>query len=275
MTTLSAPSPAPTPPPPSAQRSAYHSVFSQGSSSLAPSSPRIPSLMAGSREMPLPSQTYRQTVNSPPPRSSSSVAYVSRQGPPTPIQSPVHMLNIASRQASGQAAYSSSSQATQGPSHMASQQHPSSHQTYQQHVQTMVNGAHQQQQTPQHRSTLSLAGSGSGQYTISTPPPQTQVVRGSNLSSGQPLTLARSYTPPAVLHPNPTQTQPISNLAYAASGLSPAAGSVHSLHPRHTGPQTLAEPGAGPGPPVLPGHHRVYSQGSNTLPGSLTAQPPR
>lgn len=254
---LTAPSPAPTPPPASAQRPTYHSVLSQGSSSLAPASPRIPSLIASSREVPHPGQTYRPNVGSPPPRSrSSSVAYVSRQGPPTPIQSPVHMLNITSRQPSGQVVYASSAPTPQIPSN--------THATYQPHV--------QQQPTPHHRTALSLAGPGAGQYAVNTPPSQAQVARASSLSGTQPAASARSYTPPAVLHPNPTQTSSLSSLAYAANALSP---SVHSLQQRHSGSGTLTESARGVGLAVQSDHHRTYSQGSNPLPGPLAPHPPR
>lgn len=232
LTNLTAPSPVPSPAP--GQRPTYQtSVYAQ--------SPSIPS----SRE--LPSQpVYRQSMGSPPPRN-SGMAYSSRQGPPTPIQSSASLLNMRQQSTAPYGSTATTPTLSQ----------PGGHQSYQQHVQTMVNGAHQQQA---HRSALGLTGS---QYGHSTPPPQATTSRS---AAGQPpsLSMGRSYTPPAVLHPNPS-----GGLSYASSGPSPAVGPVHPLHARHSG---MSE--ATPGPPGGSHHHRVYSQGSNAgpLPGPLTPQ---
>ena len=261
---LTAPSPAPTPPP-ATQLSTYHSRLSQGSSSLAPASPRIPSLMGNSRDVPHPpSQLFQQTIGSPPPRSrSGSGAYASRQGPPTPIRSPVHMLNITSRQPSGQTVYSSSAPTTQVSPHGASQHSSSSHTPYPPHI--------QQQAPHHHRTALNLAGPGGGQYGLN-PPSSQQLTRGSTLSVSQPSSSSRSYTPPTPLHPNTTHAPPLNGLSYVTHTLPP---SIHSLQSRHPGSGSLTESPHGTAAPVQPDHHRVYSQGSNSLPGPLGAHPPR
>lgn len=258
LTNLTAPSPAPTPSPAPIQRPYQSSMYGQ--------SPAV------SRELPSQTPVYRQSLGSPPPRnSSSSLAYGSsrQQGPQTPIQSSTGLLNMASRPPSGAPAPYGSAASTPTPTHLSASHQPSAHQSYQQHVQTMVSGAHQQQA---HRSTLGLTG---GQYGHSTPPPPATTSRSTAGPPGPPLSLGRSYTPPAILQPNPS-----GGLSYAPGGPSSVVGSVHPLHARHPAAGSLSDaaPGPGPGPPGGPSHHhRVYSQGSNPgpLPGPLNPQPPR
>lgn len=245
---LTAPSPAPTPSPATAQRPAYHgSVYVPSPASHAQAS------AAASREIAAQNAMYRPAVGSPTPRNGSLASYGSRQGPPTPIQSPANLLGMPSRQPTvAQPAYVSAP-ATPGGG-MSAQQH-ANHQTYQQHVQTMVNGAHQQ---AAHRSALGLAGAVA--YGHSTPPPQAQMSRAAGLPGPGPqgMAMGRSYTPPAILQPNPA-----GGLSYAPSG------AVHAMQARPPGPGGLE-----PGTHGAPGHHRVYSQGSNPgpLPGQMTPQ---
>lgn len=246
LANLTARSPAPPSPAPLQQRPSYQSsVYAQS-----------PSLPPSSRELPPQAPVYRQSVGSPPPRN-SSLAYGSRQGPPTPIQSSASLLNMAPRQPSAAMPYGSTA-STPTMTHLSLPHQPGSHQSYQQHVQTMVNGSHQQQP---HRSAFGLTG---GQYGHSTPPPAGAASRP---PGGPPpsLSMSRSYTPPAILQPNPS-----GGMSYAPSGPSPVVGPVHPLHARHP-----AE--APPGPAGGPSHHRVYSQGSNSgpLPGQMTPQHPR
>lgn len=247
MTNLAVPSPVPTPPPGPSQRPAYAPLFAQPSASHLPATP------AGRQEMHPQSQVYRQPIDSPPPRS-GSISYGARQGPPTPIQSAANILNAGSRQLPVQPSYLSSAPTTPGSAHLPAYQ-ASSQQTYQQHVQTMVNGAHQQQA---HLSPVSFAD---GQYGRSTPPPHVQSSRA--LPGPSSLSLGRSYTPPAVLQPSAT-----GGVAYVTGG--PTTTAPVPLQARHAG--SVGEATSGPG------HQRVYSQGSNTgaHPGPLTPQhPPR
>ncbi|KAJ5382041.1 uncharacterized protein N7496_004469 [Penicillium cataractarum] len=225
LSAMPVPSPAPTPPPAGSQRSAYPSVFSQ----------------PGAREMAPQPSAYRPS--SPPPRP-STVAYGSRPEPPTPAPSSSNLFAMAPRQPGSQPSYSPAA-----PSSAAtSQQHG---QSYQQHVQTLVNGSHQP-----HRSTpVGLAG-GPPQYGHNTPPPQAQGRSMPSLAN-----LGRSYTPPLAMHPG--------GMGYAQPPPS-ASGGIPPLHQR--------PPGPGEPPVHTPGHHRVYSQGSaqGGLPGSLhPSQPPR
>lgn len=254
---LTAPSPVPTPASVTAQRPAYHG------SAYAPSPVSHAQATASSRELAAQSQMYRQSIGSPTQRT-SSLAYGTRQGPPTPIQSPANLLGMGSRQPPATVSYASPAPATPGSSHLSAQQH-AAHQSYQQHVQTMVNGAHQQ---AAHRQTLGLA---SGPYGHNTPPPQASVSRAAGLPGPGPqsMSMGRSYTPPAILQPSPG-----GGLSYAPSG--PAAvGSMHPLQARPGAPGALVEtvPGGHPNS----GHHRVYSQGSNAgpLPGPMSQHPPR
>lgn len=247
----------PGPPPTPSQRPAYHTVFTQ------PAHTRSPSLASTSRELPQ-SQPYRPPA-SPSPRH-SVVGYGSRQGPPTPAQSPATVLNMAPRQPSGPP-YAASAQ-----HQMVHQSHPSQggHPSYQQHVQAMVSGAHQQAAYAQ-RGSISLGPPGGAQYGHNTPPPAAQISRTGSVSGpSQPLGAGRSYTPPAPVHPPPTPS--VSSLGYAGSAPQPP-GAMHHPQARHPGP--VVEPA--PGPPSLPGHRRVYSQGSNPgpLPGPLAQPPPR
>lgn len=226
---------APTPPPVS-QRPSYPNVFAQ-------STPGQATVSSSSRDLPSQPTAYRS--GSPPPRA-SSVAYGSR--PEQPHQSAPSSASIFGMSARQSGAYSPAA-----PSTPASAQPHS--QSYQQHVQTLVNGSHQS-----HRSTpVSLSGSTS-QYGHSTPPPPAQGGR-----SMPPLTtLGRSYTPPSALHP--------SMGGYAPPHPS-ASGTIPSLHQRPSGPGSLGET------PAAPTHQRVYSQGSTHggMPGSLhrSSQPPR
>ncbi|KOS39519.1 hypothetical protein ACN38_g9625 [Penicillium nordicum] len=129
LTNLSAPSPAPTPPPTNAsQRSAYPNVFSQVSAQ--------PQMASGSRDMTSQPTSYRQV--SPGPR--SSMAYGSRQDPPTPAQSSASLYGMHPRQS-----------ATPNPV----QQH-----SYQQHVQTMYGHNTPPPQSQAGRSMASLASLG-------------------------------------------------------------------------------------------------------------------
>lgn len=243
LSNLTAPSPAPTPSPAPIQRPSYQSsIYGQS-----------PSMSSSSHDMASQASVYRQSAGSPPPRNSNLV-YGSRQGPPTPVQSSSSLLNMAPRPPSAAPPYGSTV-STPGTTHLSGPHQPSSHQTYQQHVQTMVNGSHQPQP---HRPAFSLGG---GHYGRSTPPPTAT----SRAPPGPPLSMGRSYTPPAILQPNPG-----GGMSYAPGGPSSAVGPVHPLHGRH--PAEAAQ-----GPPGGPSHHRVYSQGSNSGPlsGPMTPHHPR
>ncbi|KAJ5688849.1 hypothetical protein N7462_003241 [Penicillium macrosclerotiorum] len=231
---LPVPSPAPTPPPAASQRPAYPNVFSQAA-------PTQQAAATSSRDMPSQPPVYRPV--SPPPRVGST-AYASRQEQPAPAQSSTNIFGIPPRQPGTQSSYSPATPST--PS--SAQPHS---QSYQQHVQTLVNGAHQS-----HRSTpVNLAGG--PQYGHSTPPPQAQASR--SMPSLAPM--GRSYTPPSALHPGA--------MGYAPPP--PSAGAMPPLHQRPTGPGALGEPSS------TPTHHRVYSQGSaqGGLPGPLHPPQPR
>lgn len=253
---LTAPSPAPTPSPASSHRPSYHaSVYAPSPGSHAQA------VAASSRDMATQNQMLRSTVGSPTSRS-SNLAYGTRQGPPTPIQSPANLLGVTSRQTPATASYASPAPPTPVPMTVPSQQHPSNHQSYQQHVQTMVSGAHQPQA---HRSALGYPGA---QYGHGTPPPQAQAPRVAGLPGPPPqgMQMGRSYTPPAILQ------HPSGGMSYAPGGPAPTVGAVHPLQAR-PGPGVLGD-GGNPGH----GHHRVYSQGSNagSLPAQMTPQhPPR
>ncbi|KAB8264632.1 hypothetical protein BDV32DRAFT_117323 [Aspergillus pseudonomiae] len=251
---LSAPSPVPTPSPAPSQRAYHTNVYAPSPVTHAQAA------AVGSRDLGAQNQVFRPTIGSPTPRA-NAIAYGSRQGPPTPIQSPANLLGMSRPAAS--AAYATPTSVTPAPTHVSAQQHHSGHQTYQQHVQTMVSGAHQQ---PPHRSALGLAGA---HYGHNTPPPQAQGSRAAGLSGPQhqAMSMGRSYTPPAILQPNPA-----GGLSYAPGG--PQAVGVHPLQARGHVSGTLSE--VVPGSHGAPGHHRVYSQGSNAgpLPGPLTPQHP-
>lgn len=224
LNNVAAPSPVPTPSPAS-QRPSYSSAFSQQPTGPAPSGSRDP------REMATQPPTYRPA--SPPSRASS--VYVSRQEPPTPAQSSASLYGL-SRQPGAQSSYS--------PVSSNSVIQPLS-QSYQQHVQTLVNGSHRS--TP-----VSLTG-GPSPYGHSTPPPQAQ-----NGRSMPPLaTLGRSFTPPSAMHASVGGN----GMGYAP----PPAGAMQPLHQRPTGPGSMGESSS------TPTHHRVYSQGSlqGGMPGSL------
>ncbi|KAJ5500875.1 hypothetical protein N7463_008125 [Penicillium fimorum] len=226
LTNLPAPSPAPTPPPTSAsQRSAYPNVFSQASSAQ-------PSMTSGSRDMASQPTSYRQ--GSPGPR--SSMAYGSRQDPPTPAQSSASLYGMHPRQSATPNAVQSHS--------------------YQQHVQTMVSGSHQPQS---HRSTpVNLPGA-SSQYGHNTPPPQSQAGR----SMASLASLGRSYTPPSALHPSMSG----GTMSTYAPPQSSTPGSIPPLHQRPTG--SLGDTVS------TPTHHRVYSHGSAQGGLPPPSQPPR
>ncbi|KAJ5919522.1 hypothetical protein N7454_009357, partial [Penicillium verhagenii] len=237
MNNLTVPSPVPTPPPGS-QRPAYPNVFSQQSSSQV----HGPS---NSRDMTSQPQAYRP--GSPSSRA-SSVAFGSRQDPPTPAQPSASLYGmVAPRQSGGQSAYSPVTPSTPVSAQPLGQ-------SYQQHVQTFVNGAHRS--TP-----VNLAG-GPPAYGHSTPPPQGQTGRSMAALSG----LGRSYTPPAGMHPSMGSN----GMGYAQP--SSASASMQNLHQRPPGPGSLGEPTS------TPTHHRVYSQGSvqgGMPPLHPSSQPPR
>ena len=245
LSTLTAPSPAPTPSPAPSQRPYAGSVYT---ASPAPHPASV------SRELPPQSAMYRPSIGSPTMRN-TGISYASRAGPPTPIQSPSSLLGVGPRQASA------TTYGSPVPAHVQGPPTPVGHQSYQQHVQTMVSGAHQ---PPAHRTPLGFSGGAYGRSTPP-PPPPSQTSRGPVLAGGPPpgMTMARPYSPPTILQPSPA-----AGLSYAAGGPPPPVGAVH---PYQTRPGTLAE--------VVhtPGHHRGYSQGSNVgLPGSGTPQhPPR
>lgn len=238
LNNLPVPSPAPTPPPAS-QRASYANVFTQPNSGQGP--------VSAARDLPPQLPAYRP--GSPPSRS-GGVAFGSRQEPPTPVQSSATLFGIPPRPGA-HPSYALGTPSTPLPS----QPH---NQSYQQHVQTLVNGSHQS-----HRPTPVSLSSGPPQYGHSTPPPQAQAGR-----SMPPLaTLGRSYTPPLALHP--TVSGP--GLGYAPPP--PTTGTIAPLHQRPPGLGSLGEPTS------ASGHHRVYSQGSASggLPGPLhpSSQPPR
>lgn len=221
-------------PPPTSQRSSYPNVFSQPSSGQ-------PAL---SRELLTQPSAYRPA--SPPPRA-SSVAVGSRPEQLTPLQSSANAFGLPPRQTGGHSSYSPAAS-----SNPVAVQTPG--QSYQQHVQTLVNGSHQS-----HRAT-SVSLPGGSQYGHRTPPPA-QAGR----SMPSLATLGRSYTPPSALHPQS------SGMGYAPPSLS-ASGPMPPLHQRPAGSGSLGET------TTNAGHHRVYSQGSpqGGLPGPLqpSSQPP-
>lgn len=229
---MAIPTSAPTPPP-SSQRSSYPNVFSQAPSAQP----------TASRELFSQSSAYRPSS---PPRA-SSVAFGSRPEQPMSGQSPSNSFGLPPRQTGGHSSYSpaTSSSATTTQAHG---------QSYQQHVQTLVNGSHQTQRA------TSVSLPGASQYGRRTPPPA-QAGR----SMPSLATLGRSYTPPSALHPHS------SGISYAPPSL-PASGPIPPLHQRPAGSGSLGESS------TAPGHHRVYSQGSpqGGLPGSLhpSSQPP-
>lgn len=221
LANMTAPSPVPTPPPAPGQRVTYSTpLFGQ------PATSHTHAAAASRQDVPAQSQGYRQPIGSPPQRH-DSIAYSSRHGPATPIQSPGNLLSMGARQPAAQTAI--------GASQLAGHQ-PTGQQTYQQHVQTMVNGAHQH----------SSVSYGEGQYGHGTPPPAVPGTRG--LPGPSSLALGRSYTPPGMLQPSAA-----GGVAYGQGGPS-TAGTVPPLHSRPLG-ETVAGPS---------GHNRVYSQGSNS-----------
>ncbi|OQE35315.1 hypothetical protein PENCOP_c013G06868 [Penicillium coprophilum] len=227
LTNLPAPSPAPTPPPTSAsQRSAYPSVFSQASSAQPP-------MASGSRDMASQSTSYRQ--GSPGPR--SSMAYGSRQDPPTPAQPSASLYGMHPRQSATPNAVQSHS--------------------YQQHVQTMVSGSHQPQS--QRSKSVNLPGASSSQYGHNTPPPQSQAGR----SMASLASHGRSFTPPSALHPSISG----GTMGSYAPSQSSASGSIPPLHQR--------PPGSLSDTVSTPTHHRVYSHGSAQGGLPPPSQPPR
>ncbi|KAJ5223252.1 hypothetical protein N7468_007794 [Penicillium chermesinum] len=236
LNNLSVPSPAPTPPP--ASQRPYSNVFPQPAPAQAPVS-------SSSRDVSAQPATYRPVS---PPSRSASVAFGSRQEPPTPAQSSASLYGIPPRQSSAQ------SFSPAAPSTAAPAQHS---QSYQQHVQTLVNGSHNS-----HRSTpVSLSG-GHASYDRGTPPPQTG-------RSMPPLaTIGRSYTPPSAMHHSVAG----GSMGYAPPPSAPPGPIPGPLH-RPPGALALGDSGSSPA------HHRVYSQGSSQggLPGSLhpSSQAPR
>ncbi|KAK9848379.1 hypothetical protein MYU51_016809 [Penicillium brevicompactum] len=229
---LSVPSPAPTPPPTNAsQRPTYSNVFPQSSGQQ--------SVASASRELASQPSSYRPGS----PGSRSSMAYGSRQDPPTPAQSTTSLYGVHARQSGTPSSYSAAPTPNPVQSH-----------NYQQHVQTMVSGSHQPQS---HRSTPVTLSGGSSQYGHSTPPPQSQAGR----SMASLASLGRSYTPPSALHPSMSGN---AMGGYAAPPPS-AQGSIPQMHQRSVGGGSLGENGS------TPRHHRVYSHGSaqGRVPGSL------
>lgn len=228
-------SPAPTPPPAS-QRPSYSNVFSQ------------PPLTqpTGTRELGTQSVAYRPA--SPPPRA-SSVAFGSRQEPPTPAQPSSNLFAMPPRQSGAQPSYAPATSSTPA----ATQPHG---QSYQQHVQTMVGGSHQTQRS----ASVSLPGDAS-RFGQSTPPPQAQASR----TMPSLATLGRSYTPPSALH----QHSP--GIGYAPPPST--SGPIPPLHQRPAGAGSLGESAP------TPKHHRIYSQESpqGGVPRSLhpSSHPPR
>lgn len=237
LNNLPVPSTAPTPPP--ASQRPYSTVFSQPASAQAPVS-------SSSRDLLAQSSAYRPVS---PPSRAASVAFGSRQEPPTPAQSSASLYGMHTRQPSGQ----SFSPAT--PSTPAPAQHS---QSYQQHVQTLVNGSHNS-----HRSTSVSLSNTHPSYGHSTPPPQ----NGRSMPSLP--SIPRSYTPPSAMHHSAAS----GSVGYVPPPSAPPGVMSTPLHQRPPGSGSLADPAS------TPGHHRVYSQGSTQsgLPGSLhpSSQPPR
>lgn len=231
---ISAPSPAPTPPPGSSQRPSYQALYSQPSASHAPSAAGGPSLGNGTRDVTENSPHYRQAVLSPSTRS-SSLPYSSRQESSTPNLSSANILNLSSRPPAGTGLYSSSP-------HLSSQNPLNGHHTYQQHVQNMVNGAHQHHGAQAHLPSLELGGSSSIQSSH-------HALSGSS----QSLSLGRSYTPP-LLHPQPSASVSVGDHGYGIN----ASATLQPLRPRHPAGGSLSEASS-----AAYGHNRVYSDGSN------------
>lgn len=235
--------------------------------------PLIPS---SSREPPQ-TQAYRQAAASPPQRP-SVLTYGHRQGPPTPVQSPAASLNVPPpRQPPGPgSSFNPIQHPSTSPHPMASQLHHnhSNQQSYQQHVQAMVSGAHQQQSQQVQRPPVSLGpGPGGVPYGHRTPPPPSSATQASRTGGlggpPQSLVIGRSFTPPSAMHQSPTT--PLNGLPYSTGG--PSAPHIsHHPYPRHPGPSQASGPNIDPS---VTGHRRIYSQssGSGPLPGPLN--PPR
>lgn len=236
LSNLPAPSPAQSPPP-GTQRSSYPNVFSQPP----------PTQPTGSRDLASQLPAYRP--GSPPPRA-SSVAFGSRQEPSTPANAATSLFGLPPRQSGPPPSYSPAGPSTASPAQTQGQ-------SYQQHVQTLVNGSHQS-----HRSASVGLPGGPPQYGRTTPPPQTSTGR----SMPSLASLGRSYTPPSALHPTG------SGMGYAPPPPS-TSGPLPSLHQRPSGPGLLGDPAS------TPTHQRVFSQGSSQsgLPGPLppSSQPPQ
>ncbi|KAJ5466558.1 hypothetical protein N7539_009514 [Penicillium diatomitis] len=163
LSALPAPSPAPTPPPSNSQRSGYPAVFAQHG---------VPS---GARDLGPQSSSYRPPS---PASRPSNAAFGTRTEPVTTTQSSNSPFALGPRQMVQQHSFASTASPTPGNT-------PQHSQSYQQHVQTLVNGAHQP-----HRSTpVSMAG-GPSQYGHAPLTPQVSGRAMPSLAS-----LGRSYTP--------------------------------------------------------------------------------
>lgn len=217
-----------------------------------------PPLLASSRDprdIRDPRESYRhQNAASPPPH--QNVIYGSRQVQ-SPAQSPAPSLSMPQpRQASGPGpSYSSSAHPQTSSPHPLAPQHRSSHsghQSYQQHVQAMVNGQQGQPAPSSGRPSIGMAANAPSPYGSSAPPaPQQQHQQQSGGpfrpgSLGNPL--PRPYTPPSGVHaPSPAPT--LGGIPYPNNG----PGGAHVHHNAYPHPHE----------PQHPSHHRVYSQGGS------------
>lgn len=201
--------------------------------------------------------SYRhQNGASPPPH--QNVMYGSRQVQ-SPAQSPAPSLSMPQpRQPSGPGpSYSSSAHPQTSSPHPLAPQHRSSHsghQSYQQHVQAMVNGQQGQPAPSTGRPSIGMAGgppNAPSPYGSSAPASQQQHQQQSGGpyrpgSLGNPL--PRPFTPPSGVHaPPPAPT--LGGIPYPNNG----PGGAHMHHNAYPHPHE----------PQHPSHHRVYSQGGS------------
>lgn len=264
LSSISAPSPVQTPPP-LAQRSGYNVAIGQSSAPQNTPSAASSGHAATALELSQQSQGYRQPVSSPTIRN-SSISYGSRPGPALG-SSQSSLLGIASRPTTNSASFGSPQLAT-ASSHIGRPPPSNSHQTYQ-HIHGLINGSHQQQPAQSHRASLGLGGSPStAHYSHNSPPTSRTGSSAQGPSSLAASSLGRSFTPPAVLQPHPTSTGLTSGLGYSVGRPSGVTGpAAHSLQPRNSSVSGPLAESSSPASYGRPGHHRGYSQGSNTAAG--------
>jgi hypothetical protein len=210
------------------------------------------------------SSAYRhQNAASPPPH--QSVLSYGPRPVQSPAQSPAIPLSIPPpRQTSGPGPSYSSTHSQASSPHPLAPQHRSSHsghQSYQQHVQAMVNGQQPASAPSGARPSIGIAGgppNTASPYTTPAhlppqqhggPPYRPGPGSLSNAPPSSSLGLGRPYTPP----PAPT----LGGIPYPSNGPTPAAGGGHIHHTPYPHPHESH----GSHPPAT--HHRVYSQGGS------------